>query len=123
MSDHLPECPSGQRKWQRAEAPMYGALCICRELRSCEQRAGKEAADRVMSMRYRVDAGWQEMKEARAYAKGVQAAREAVVERSMTSLGPAMPGSEWVHTASVLAAIDALLNNSSDNGTKVQDSE
>lgn len=55
------------------------------------------------------------------YAAGVQAAREAVVERSMTCLGPAMPGTEWVHTPSVLAAIDALRNDSPDSGTRVQD--
>ena len=47
----------------------------------------------------------------RAYKAGLDAAREAVEQASslLQPLGPA------------LAAIDALRNDSSDNGTKVQD--
>lgn len=78
MSDHLPECWFHDPAKIPAVAVNDGYPCICDRLRACEQRAAKEAADRVMSMRYRVNARWQEMKEALAFAAGVQAAREAV---------------------------------------------
>ena len=84
MTDHLPECVS------RNEDYGIEFVCICRELRACEQR--------VMSMRHHERAGWQEMKEARAYGLGIQAAREAV-ERVSSLLQPLGPA---------LAAIDAL---------------
>jgi hypothetical protein len=45
MSDHLPECPCNEARYQRMEAPMYGLLCICDRLRACEQRVRMEDDD------------------------------------------------------------------------------
>ena len=126
MSDHLPECPVPDMDglWGLPMHPEDAkANCICPSLRACEQRAGKEAADRVMSMRYRVDAGWQEMKEARAYATGVQAARGAVAaleplldvtksDGGYDCCGCVTPGYLWTDA---LAAIDALMVGRSGN--------
>lgn len=49
MTEHLPECPSGQRKWQRAEAPIYGAMCICRELSIAHERGLEVGYQRGMA--------------------------------------------------------------------------
>lgn len=76
---------------------MYGALCICRELRACEERVRHEGLGVCIQH----------------YDAGVQAAREAVLNAGLCA--PHRCQSD------ALAAIDALLNNSSDNGTKVQD--
>lgn len=57
MSDHLPEC-------KRAEDRYAMAACICDRLRACEQRVNDEWVR---------DYGGH-----RAFALGVQAAREAV---------------------------------------------
>ena len=87
---HLPECFNGRQR-------SHGLPCICDRLRACEQRSY------TLGIEVGKHDGW-----VAGHAAGVQAARQAVVERSMTCLGPAMPGTEWVHTPSVLAAIDAL---------------
>ena len=91
MTDHLPECLHDD-----ATYGLHG-LCICTEI--------ERAIDRVLNLNA-VALGV--LIAQRARERALDAAREAVVERSMTSLGPAMQGSEWVHTPSVLAAIDAL---------------
>jgi hypothetical protein len=47
---HRSECPSVDAKWKRAEAPLYGLLCICDRLEECEQRvldAARAAVDSI----------------------------------------------------------------------------
>lgn len=88
MSDHLPEC------WCAARCPKYvGATCPCRdcicdELRACEQRVNDEWVR---------DYGGH-----RAFALGVQAAREAVA-----GVGVRKDTSNDMRVQA-LAAIDAL---------------
>ena len=81
MSDHLPECPLNNIDIQ--------GLCMCPELRACEQRV-METALALWEGQQRYHDG---------YANGVQAARDAVA-----GLSP------WRQSDpdEVLAAIDAL---------------
>lgn len=82
-TDHLPECLH--------DDTIYGlqGLCICDELRACEQRSY------ALGIEVGKHDGW-----VAGHAAGVQAAREAV-ERASSLLQPLGPA---------LAAIDALLD-------------
>lgn len=107
MSDHLPECPllepcdddipeHGYCSMQRGAFCIHcHQWCICDRLRSCEQRV--EKAERAKWSDLAHD-NWQD-----GWEEGIQAAREAVA---------AMPGIEWVHAPSALAAIDGLRGES-----------
>lgn len=94
--DHLPECPFGVELTNGSTV----MLCICSQLRACEQRVREE----------------QEMQRLRAYEKGckvgVQAARDTVAAR-LTRMGY-----DTEDTNPYLAAIDALAGqNRTENGT------
>ena len=86
MSDHLPECPLNN-------IDIHG-LCMCPELRACEQRVLSVAGPHNYS-RGRKD----------GYANGVQAARDAVAALLGWQHGIAMTA---ITKADALAAIDAL---------------
>lgn len=86
-TDHLPECETYRKE--------IGYVCICGLLRACEQRVRED-----MALQYLVSDREQQEAEQRAYAAGLEAAREAV-ERLSSLLQPLGPA---------LAAIDTLIN-------------
>ena len=71
--------------------------CICEELRACEQRVRED-----MALQYLVSDREQQESEDRAYAAGLDAAREAIRNREDGEYFP------WVQVEIALAAIDAL---------------
>ncbi len=95
MSDHLPECPQifGKPDWYCCEDCDPGVWddCICDRLRACEQRVNDDWVR---------DYGGH-----RAFALGVQAAREAVA-----AVGVRKDTSHDMRVQA-LAAIDALSAN------------
>lgn len=97
--EHLPECPcnhADERGCFLISAETDRCVdCICPQLRACEQRVRED-----MALQYLVSDREQQEAEQRAYAAGLEAAREAVerVSSLFQPLGPA------------LAAIDALRN-------------
>lgn len=102
MSDHLPEC------LPHIVIPHGMVACICDRLRACEQRVRAEddasvvAAAKADALNQLLDAG--EVGLNAAYAKGVQAARDAVAAKRGWKHG--METAIYKHVA--LAAIDAL---------------
>lgn len=110
MSDHLPECPlaTACKHDYYDEPPIQcadcGEECFCDRLRACEKRV----ADDI----------WGAIREGSQYKSGFEggldAARQAVA---------ALDACPECAVDDALAAIDALMNDSSDTGTKMQDSE
>ena len=81
--------------------------CICEELRACEQRVRED-----MALQYLVSDREQQESEDRAYAAGLDAAREAVNALAPTTVefhGP-LPVVHNVMITAALAAIDELRN-------------
>lgn len=70
MSEHLPECPWADHG--------FALPCICDRLRACEQRVRED-----MALQYLVSDREQQEQEERAFAAGVQAARDAVAAVSV----------------------------------------
>lgn len=92
MTDHLPECPCAEPHLN----PGFLVMCICAQLRACEQRVREE--ERAL-----IAVEQTTLAELNAeYRKGLDAAREAV-ERVSTLFEPLGPA---------LAAIDALRGES-----------
>lgn len=86
MTDHLPECllPDFYKGvW----------VCICKQLRACEQRVRDEWPQRVNEQTHAM------------YAAGVQAAREAVAALDYPHIG----GSVVIQLDDALSAIDGLV--------------
>ena len=94
MTDHLPECPWADRG--------YAFPCICDRLRACEQRVRED-----MALQYLVSDREQQEQEERAFAAGVQAARDAVAAVSVGGQHFWAVGFRD-GTEQALAAIDAL---------------
>lgn len=92
MSDHLPECPS------LIHTP---APCICDRLRACEQRVLREAPPVFVKLS---DITLINEIRNEQFAKGVQAAREAVAGMLLVDPNPAWDGIVRV----CLEQIDAL---------------
>jgi hypothetical protein len=95
---HRPECPSGDAKWKRAEAPLYGLLCICDRLEECEQRV----RDELFPLRWG-RAEQLETARVNGWHAGWNAAREAVESMVIETAGNS---AATVNQA--VAAIDAL---------------
>lgn len=101
MSDHLLECPSSNTcecnmgPVHKDSCPQR-KKCICTELRACEQRVRQD-----MALQYLVTDREHQEAEQRAYAAGVQAARDAVAGLPWDNSGAIDP-------VDALAAIDAL---------------
>ena len=103
MTDHLPECLH--------DDDTYGlrGLCICDELRACEQRVREE--DQRSLIKYGVQMFMRGKQYGRpmAYAAGVQAARDAVLALPVIDRYD-----KWwsIDGPQALAAIDALRRES-----------
>lgn len=112
-TDHLPECPlaTACKHDYYDEPPIQcadcGEECFCDRLRACEKRV----ADDI----------WGAIREGSQYKSGFEggldAAREAVAALPKMKIAGNFP---LIDADDAISAIDALLNDSSNNGTKVQ---
>ena len=121
MSDHLPECLMNLEYAVR--------VCICPELRACEQRVterhnAEHKDDRLAAFQNGYDAATVKERQrsvlliADAYGKGLSAARDAVKDTPCPEGYEAKGCSHWDQA---LAAIDALRANadtSTDDGAR-----
>lgn len=122
MSEHLPECP--QHIHWREHFDDYWcdddctADCICNRLRDCEQRLWDEAyAAGFNHGRAHGELLSCPISYKHGYKQGVEAAREAVAALPKMKIAGNFP---LIDADDAISAIDALLNDSSNNGTKVQ---
>ena len=96
MSDHLPEC-------QPKTAPEPPFICICPELRACEERVREDER----SSNFTPDDHADGMTE--AYQRGLDAVREAVA-----SMEIAVVGNSAATVDQALAVIESLRKGSND---------
>lgn len=106
MSDHLPECIYTPERFDPEQNIVWdGKPCICDRLRACEQRVRED-----MALQYLVSDREQQEQEERAFAAGVEAARDAVdavppIDQRVDDNGLI---SLVYEKGEILAAIDAL---------------